>query len=69
LWQACTLTEGDTPCWMSAIEDDDYMRTADGWKMNRMTFRLKFMTRFDVPWTEVRNRPFTASNPGGGSKA
>jgi hypothetical protein len=58
LWQVCTLTEGDTPCWMSAIEDDVYRRTPDGWLMSRMTFRLKFMTRFDVPWTEVRNLPF-----------
>ncbi|MCA0319203.1 MAG: nuclear transport factor 2 family protein [Proteobacteria bacterium] len=58
LWQVCTLTEGDTPCWMSAIEDDEYRRTPEGWLMSRMTFRLKFMTRFDVPWTEVRNLPF-----------
>jgi len=58
LWQVCTLAEGDTPCWMSAIEDDEYRRTPDGWLMSRMTFRLKFMTRFDVPWTEVRNLPF-----------
>lgn len=68
LWQACTLTEGDTPCWMSAIEDDDYVRTAEGWKMSRMTFRLKFMTRFDVPWNVVRNLPFTAQNAGGRPK-
>lgn len=58
LWQVCTLTEGDTPCWMSAIEDDEYRRTPEGWQMSRMTFRLKFMTRFDVPWNEVRNLPF-----------
>lgn len=58
LWQVCTLVEGDTPCWMSAIEDDEYRRTPDGWLMSRMTFRLKFMTRFDVPWSQVRNLPF-----------
>lgn len=58
LWQTCTLTEGDTPCWMAGIEDDEYERTPEGWLMSRMTFRLKFQTRFDIPWTEVRNLPF-----------
>jgi hypothetical protein len=59
LWQTATLASSDTAVFMSAITNDDYVRTADGWKMSRMRFTLKFMTRFDRPWSVHRNAPFT----------
>jgi hypothetical protein len=64
LWQACTLIQGEAPCWMAAIEDDEYRRTPQGWLMSRMTFTLKFMTRFNVPWTQVKNLPFQLQTQG-----
>ena len=59
LWQTSTLTEGEVPVFMAAVEDDEYVRTPEGWRMSRMTFTLKFMTQFDVPWSDVRNMPFS----------
>jgi hypothetical protein len=32
-----------------------YIRAGDGWKMRRTTFSLKFITRFDQPWSVDRN--------------
>lgn len=58
LWQVGTLTQGNTPVVLSAVTEDDYVRTADGWRMSRMRQTLKFMTRHDVPWSINRNAPF-----------
>ena len=63
LWQTSTLTDGNVPVYMSAIEDDEYVRTPEGWRMSHMKFTLKFMTRFDVPWSEVRDTPFSIQRP------
>jgi hypothetical protein len=55
LWQPCTLEKGNRSVLMSAITEDDYRRTAEGWKMTRMRFTLKFITPFDRPWSLNRN--------------
>jgi hypothetical protein len=57
LWQTCTLAEGDLAVFMAATTSDDYVRAGGGWKMRRMTFSLKFITRFDQPWSVDRNAP------------
>jgi hypothetical protein len=59
LWQTATLAEPDTAVFMSAITNDEYVRTPAGWKMSRMSFTLKYMTRFDRPWSVQKNGPFT----------
>jgi SnoaL-like domain len=58
LWQTATLAESDTAVFMSAITNDEYVRTPTGWKMSRMAFTLKYMTRFDRPWSVQKNEPF-----------
>lgn len=58
LWQVGTLTREDTPILLAGVTNDDYVRTADGWRMARMVQTLKFITRFDAPWTLNRNAPF-----------
>ena len=57
LWQTGTLTQDDTPVLLSAVTEDDYVRTPEGWRMSRMAQTLKFMTRFDTPWSVNRNAP------------
>lgn len=58
LWQVGTLTTEETPILLTAVTEDDYVRTPEGWRMSRMVQTLKFMTRIDVPWTLNRNTPF-----------
>ena len=59
LWQVGTLTKEDTPILLTAVTEDDYVRTPAGWRMSHMVQTLKFMTRVDVAWTLNRNAPFT----------
>jgi hypothetical protein len=59
LWQPCTLTKDDRAMLMSAITEDDYVRTPEGWRMRRMQFTLKFITPFDRPWSINRNAAFS----------
>lgn len=57
LWQTCTFADQNLSVFMAAMTSDDYVRTGDGWRMRRMTFSLKFITRFDQPWSVDRNAP------------
>jgi hypothetical protein len=57
LWQTGTLTQQDTPVLLTAVTEDDYVRTPEGWRMSRMVQTLKFMTCFDTPWNVHRNAP------------
>lgn len=57
LWQTCTFAESNLAVFMAATTSDDYVRTAEGWKMSRMGFKLKFITPFDQPWSVNRNGP------------
>lgn len=59
LWQPCTLTAGERAMLMSATTEDDYVRTPQGWRMQRMRFTLKFITPFDRAWSVGRNAVFT----------
>jgi hypothetical protein len=58
LWQPCTLTEGNRSMLMSAITEDDYIRTDAGWRMTLMRFTLKFITPLERPWSIGRNAVF-----------
>jgi len=57
LWQPCTFEQQDVAVFMSAVTHDAYVRTGAGWRMSRMNFTLKFITRFDRPWSIDRNAP------------
>lgn len=59
LWQPCTLEASNRSMLMSATTEDEYVRTAEGWQMNRYTFVLKFLVPHDEPWSVGRNAPFT----------
>ena len=51
LWQPCTFEEGNPCMLMSATTEDDYVRTAQGWRLHHYAFKLKFLTPFDEPWS------------------
>jgi hypothetical protein len=59
LWQPCTRAEGNRAMLMSAITEDDYVRTTNGWRMTFMRFTLKFITPLEQPWSIGRNAVFT----------
>lgn len=59
LWQVGTLTEGNTPIVLSAVTNDEYVRTNEGWRISRMRQTTKFMTRHGVPWSVHKNAPFS----------
>ncbi len=59
LWQTCTFDRQNQSVFMAASTSDDYVRIAEGWRMVRMQFTLKFITRFDRPWSMDRNLPIT----------
>lgn len=58
LWQPCTRAADDRAMLMAATTEDDYVRTAQGWRMRRMRFILKFITPFDRAWSVARNEVF-----------
>jgi hypothetical protein len=57
LWEPATLAQGDRAVFMSAVTEDDYVRTPAGWRFKRMRFTLKFITPFDRPWSQGRDAP------------
>jgi hypothetical protein len=57
LWQPATFEQKDQAVWMSAITEDDYVRTAQGWQLQHYTVVMQFITRFDQPWSIDRNAP------------
>lgn len=59
LWQVGTLTKESTPVILSAVTDDEYRRTPEGWRMSKMRQTTKFMTRHDVAWSVNRNAAFS----------
>jgi hypothetical protein len=63
LWQPATREENNQPVWMSAITEDDYVRTEAGWKLKHYAFKLWFITPFDQPWSIHRNTPLGAQRP------
>jgi hypothetical protein len=52
LWEPCTSFETGKAMWMSAVTEDDYIRTQAGWRLQRYAVTYKFLTPFDRPWTE-----------------
>lgn len=59
LWQVGTLTKGNTPVVLSAVTNDEYVRTPEGWRIKTMRQTTRFMTRHDVPWSVTKNAPFS----------
>ena len=57
LWQVGTLKKKDTPVFLSAFTNDEYVKIDGKWLMSKMVFTLKFMTPFDQPWTVNKNGP------------
>jgi len=59
LWQPCTLSDGNRSMLMSAVTEDDYVRTECGWRLKRYRFILKFLTPHDAPWSLAPGAPMT----------
>jgi hypothetical protein len=51
LWEPCTAVDTNTAMWMSAVSEDDYVRTPEGWRLRNYVVHYKFLTPFDRPWT------------------
>jgi hypothetical protein len=62
LWQPCIFEEGNRSMLMSAITEDDYVRTATGWQIQRYRFLLKFLTPHDQAWSLTRGTTFKRWN-------
>lgn len=58
LWQPATMEEGNQAVWMSATTEDDYVRTAAGWRLRHYAFKLLFITKFEAPWSIHGGTPF-----------
>ena len=52
LWEPCTHRDRNEAMWMSALTDDEYVRTPEGWRISKYTYRAKFLTPFDKPWVK-----------------
>ena len=52
LWEPCTTAETRQAMWMSAISEEDYIRTADGWRLRTYKLHYKYLKPFDRPWSE-----------------
>ncbi len=58
LWHPCTLSPsghptdptGDTALWLSGLCQDEYVRTPEGWRIAKYTFRPKFRVPFGKSW-------------------
>lgn len=40
-----------TAIWLAGVYDDEFVRTADGWRFARVMFAPAFRTPFDCPWS------------------
>lgn len=56
LWEPLVyaLEGGDRAYWMSANYDDRYVRTAQGWRFQRVTIRMKMLAPYDAGWAPQR---------------
>ncbi len=52
LWEPCTHRDRNEAMWMSALTDDEYVRTSDGWRISSYNYRAKFLTPFDKSWVK-----------------
>jgi hypothetical protein len=52
LWEPCSVAATGQAMWMSAVSEDDYVRTPDGWRLRHYKVHYKFLTPFDRPWTD-----------------
>jgi hypothetical protein len=57
LWEPCTAVATNQALWMSAVTEEDYVRTADGWRLQHYVVHYKFLTPFDRPWTDRSHHP------------
>lgn len=56
LWEPCTSVETGKAMWMSAVTEDDYVRTSAGWRLRQYSVIYRFLTPFERPWTEGSTR-------------
>lgn len=54
LFEPLTVAETNKSMWMSAMTEEDYVRTSDGWRLREYFVRLKFISEFTQPWSERR---------------
>ncbi|MEE2777580.1 MAG: nuclear transport factor 2 family protein [Acidobacteriota bacterium] len=55
LFQAATYAPDGTALWGSARYDEEYVRTAQGWKFQSLRLTSHFWTPFDAGWLEKRS--------------
>lgn len=53
LWEPCTRQADNTALWMSAITEDAYINTPQGWRLQHYRVRYRFLTPFDQPWSRT----------------
>ncbi|MEK7753555.1 MAG: nuclear transport factor 2 family protein [Acidobacteriota bacterium] len=50
LLEPATRRSDNQAMWMAAVTEDDYVRTAQGWRLRRYELNTKFLTPFDESW-------------------
>lgn len=50
LLEPATRRSDNQAMWMAAVTEDDYVRTAQGWRLRRYELNTKFLTPFDRSW-------------------
>nr|WP_255720391.1 nuclear transport factor 2 family protein [Acuticoccus kalidii] len=58
IWETGTLTEGDTPIFLAASIEEEYVKQDGKWLISKVEQTNRFMTRFDTPWTVNKNQPY-----------
>lgn len=53
LLEPATRHSDNQAIWMAAATEDDYVRTAQGWRLRRYELHIKFLTPFDKPWAQT----------------
>ena len=58
IWETATLTETDTPIFLAATVDEEYVKVDGHWLIKNVVQTNRFMTPFDQPWTVNKNAPY-----------
>ena len=53
LIEPLTVAESNQSMWMSALTEEDYVRTEAGWRLRHYAVRLKFLSPFDKAWSDA----------------
>ncbi len=54
LLQPLTMAKGNQAAWLAGRYEDEYVRTAEGWRFRRLRFTPIFLTPYEEGWAKKR---------------